>query len=120
MDKDLKPESATRDQLDRILQYPPTQLLTQAEKDLIWRFRYHLTREKRALVKFLKSVTWSDRAEARQATDILLPTWIKIDVDDALELLGPSFTDSKVRSYAVAQLANADDDVSPLRLISSY
>lgn len=49
--------------------------------------------------------------EARQAVD-LLPSWADIDVEDALELLGPSFTNSDVRTYAVNQLKKADDDVS--------
>ena len=42
----------------------------------------------------------------------LLPQWTEIDTDDALELLGPSTVDSRVRAYAVKQLSRADDDVS--------
>ena len=37
-----------------------------------------------------------------------LPT----EVDDALELLGPGTVDSRVRNFAVKQLAKAEDDVS--------
>ncbi|KAG0299039.1 Phosphatidylinositol (PI) 3-kinase [Linnemannia gamsii] len=62
-----------------------------------------------ALTKFLKSVVWSDPAEAKQAVD-LLPAWVDIDVDDALELLGSSFENREVRSYAVTQLRSANDD----------
>ncbi|KAF9977181.1 Phosphatidylinositol (PI) 3-kinase [Actinomortierella ambigua] len=62
-----------------------------------------------ALTKFLKSVVWSDHAEAKQAVD-LLPAWVDIDVDDALELLGSSFENREVRSYAVGQLWRANDD----------
>jgi phosphatidylinositol 3-kinase len=82
------------------------------EKDLIWKFRFYLTRDKRGLTKFLKSVTWKDSNEVKQAVEILLPMWADIDTDDALELLGPSTADSRVRRYAVKQLNRAKDDVS--------
>ncbi|KAG0094700.1 Phosphatidylinositol (PI) 3-kinase [Podila epicladia] len=65
--------------------------------------------ELNALTKFLKSVVWSDPAEAKQAVD-LLPDWVNIDVDDALELLGSAFENREVRSYAVGQLRSANDD----------
>lgn len=63
-----------------------------------------------ALTKFLKCVLWSDPTEVRQAVDIL-PLWVDIDVDDALELLGKEFENRSVRTYAVDQLRKADDDV---------
>jgi len=48
----------------------------------------------------------------KQAVEELLPMWTEIDIDDALELLGPSTVDSRVRAFAVKQLSRADDDVS--------
>jgi Phosphoinositide 3-kinase family, accessory domain (PIK domain) len=36
-----------------------------------------------------------------------------VDVDDALELLGPSFRNQAVRAYAVERLRKADDEVPP-------
>ncbi|OJJ48347.1 hypothetical protein ASPZODRAFT_62644 [Penicilliopsis zonata CBS 506.65] len=116
MDRDLKPNPKNRDELNLILSYEPTQDLTAEEKDLIWRFRYYLTREKRALTKFVKSVNWRDVGEARQAVDIL-PKWTEIDVDDALELLGPTFDNAAVRSYAVERLRKADDEELLLYLL---
>ncbi|KAG9068660.1 Phosphatidylinositol (PI) 3-kinase [Linnemannia hyalina] len=109
LDRQLKPNPKIRDELAQILRYPPSHSLTGEEKDLLWKFRYYLTRDKRALTKFLKSVVWSDPAEAKQAVD-LLPAWVDIDVDDALELLGSSFENREVRSYAVTQLRSANDD----------
>lgn len=79
---------------------------------MIWKFRFYLTRDKRGLTKFLKSVTWRDPSEVKQAVEELLPQWTEIDIDDALELLGPSTVDSRVRAYAVKQLSRADDEVS--------
>ncbi|KAL4734019.1 kinase-like domain-containing protein [Aspergillus similis] len=116
MDRDLKPNPKIRDDLNIIMSYEPTQDLTAEEKDLVWRFRYYLTREKKALTKFVKSVNWRDVGEAHQAVEIL-PKWTDIDVDDALELLGPTFDNAAVRSYAVERLRKADDDELLLYLL---
>ncbi|KAG0301860.1 Phosphatidylinositol (PI) 3-kinase [Dissophora globulifera] len=109
LDRELKPNPKIRDELAQILRYPPSHSLTAEEKNLLWKFRFYLTRDKRALTKFLKSVVWSDPIEAKQAVD-LLPAWVDVDVDDALELLGSSFENREVRSYAVTQLRSANDD----------
>ncbi|CCJ29853.1 unnamed protein product [Pneumocystis jirovecii] len=109
LDKELKPNANIRDQLNIIMEFPPTQILTSEEKNLIWKFRYYLTRDKRALAKFLKAVIWTNIIEAKQAHD-LLGLWTEIDIDDALELLGPEFKDNIVRGYAVNRLKKADDN----------
>ncbi|KAF2456310.1 phosphatidylinositol 3-kinase-like protein [Lineolata rhizophorae] len=109
LDRDLKPNAKIRDDLNLIMSYGPTQELTPEEKDLVWKFRHHLTRDKRALTKFVKSVAWSDPAEARQAVQ-LLPKWTEIEVADALELLGPTFDNPAVRAYAVDRLRKSDDE----------
>ena len=116
LDRDLKPNAKIRDELNTIMSYGPTQELNAEEKDLIWRFRHHLTRDKRALTKFVKSVSWQDQGEARQAVQ-LLPKWTEIDVDDALELLGPTFDNPAVRAYAVDRLQESDDDELLLYLL---
>ncbi|KAJ9155152.1 Phosphatidylinositol 3-kinase VPS34 [Pleurostoma richardsiae] len=108
LDKDLKPNAKVRDELNVIISYSPTHVLSPEEKDLIWKFRYHLTREKRALTKFAKSVNWQDHLESKQAVQVL-SRWSEIDVDDALELLGPTFDNPAVRAYAVERLRKADD-----------
>ena len=101
----------------KILNYAPSQPLTSEEKDQIWKFRFYLSRDKRGLTKFLKSVTWRDQSEVKQAVEELLPQWAEIDIDDALELLGPGTVDSRVRAYAVKQLNRADDDELLLYLL---
>jgi phosphatidylinositol 3-kinase len=116
MDRDLKPNAKIRDELNLIMAYGPLQELNDDERDLIWKFRHHLTRDKRALTKFVKSVAWSDQAEARQAGS-MLSKWTTIDVDDALELLGPGFNNPAVRSYAVDRLKKSDDDELLLYLL---
>jgi len=116
LDRDLKPNAKIRDELNTIMSYGPTQELNAEEKDLVWKFRHHLTRDKRALTKFVKSVAWQDQSEARQAVQ-LLPKWTEIDVDDALELLGPTFDNPAVRAYAVDCLRESDDDELLLYLL---
>jgi hypothetical protein len=59
-------------------------------------------------------VTWKDASEVKQAVEVLLPMWTEVGTADALELLGPSTSDYRVRSFAVRQLKRADDDVSGL------
>ncbi|KAJ7031542.1 atypical/PIKK/PI3K protein kinase [Mycena alexandri] len=108
-DRELKPNAKIRDELGaRNSNYAPSQPLNSEEKDLIWKFRFYL---------FLKSVTWRDSSEVKQAVEELLPQWTEIDTDDALELLGPGTVDSRVRAFAVRQLSRADDDELRLYLL---
>jgi phosphatidylinositol 3-kinase len=116
LDKDLKPNAKVRDELNQIIAYSPTHVLSPEETDLVWKFRYHLTRDKRALTKFVKSVNWTDQSETKQAIQVL-GRWAEIDIDDALELLGPSFDSPGVRSYAVERLRKADDEELLLYLL---
>ncbi|XP_054316448.2 phosphatidylinositol 3-kinase catalytic subunit type 3 isoform X1 [Pongo pygmaeus] len=108
-DHDLKPNAATRDQLNIIVSYPPTKQLTYEEQDLVWKFRYYLTNQERALTKFLKCVNWDLPQEAKQALE-LLGKWKPMDVEDSLELLSSHYTNPTVRRYAVARLRQADDE----------
>ncbi|OAV94835.1 hypothetical protein PTTG_00753 [Puccinia triticina 1-1 BBBD Race 1] len=119
LDRELRPEKSVRDVLNNILSYPPTRALTRDERDLVWRFRFYLSHDKRALTKFLKSVVWSDKGEVSQAIGNLLPIWSVISLDDALELLGPSedYREPRVKQFAVQQLARAEDDELVLYLL---
>ncbi|KAL1409698.1 Phosphatidylinositol (PI) 3-kinase [Vanrija albida] len=116
--RDLKPGPVDRDRLNEIFSMPPTTELSSNDKDLLWKFRFSLFRSPRSLTKFLKCVTWSDPVEATQATEKLLPLWGQdVGMDDALELLGPGFTDRRVRAFAVQRLQRADDDEILLYLL---
>lgn len=107
-DRDEKPNAKLRDELNAILAYGPTQDLSSQEKDVVWTFRHHLSKDKRALTKVVKATDWNAPLEARQAVE-LIPKWAEIDVDAALELLGPTFDNKVVRGYAVDRLRQADD-----------
>ncbi|ELU04838.1 hypothetical protein CAPTEDRAFT_155274 [Capitella teleta] len=112
----LKPNAATRDLLNMIVSYSPTKTLTSEEKDLIWKFRFYLSNQKKALPKFLRSVNWNMAHEEKQALE-LLTRWSPMNVEDSLELLAPSFTHPAVRSYAVARLQQASDQDLMLYLL---
>ena len=108
-DRDLKPNSQIRDLLNTIVAYPPTKVMTAEEQDLIWKFRFYLMNQKKALTKFLKCVKWDSQSEAKQAIDLLFK-WELMDIEDALELLSPQFTHPTVRKYAVSRLKNAPNE----------
>ncbi|XP_062590997.1 phosphatidylinositol 3-kinase catalytic subunit type 3-like [Saccostrea cucullata] len=107
-DRDMKPDAKTRNLLNEIVRYPPTKTLTSEEEDLVWKFRFYLCNQKKALTKFLKCVNWKLPQESRQGIE-LLTRWSPMDVEDALELLSPAFTHPSVRKYAVSRLRQADD-----------
>ena len=92
-----------------LVKYPPTKVLLGDDRDLLWRFRYHLARDKKALTKFLKAVDWAESDQVKQAI-ALLPIWEPSDIDDALELLSSQFSEPAVRRYAVSRLERAGDD----------
>lgn len=105
----LRPNTQEKAELERIIRYSPTKILTREEKELIWRYRYALTHEGKALTKFLKCVDWADAEEAAQASK-LMRQWAGIDVGDALEMLSPVFPIEAVRSHAVEFLRILPDD----------
>ncbi|KAL6644171.1 hypothetical protein ACP70R_015779 [Stipagrostis hirtigluma subsp. patula] len=109
IDRDLKPSSDERKLLQTIIKFPPTRPLREVEKQLMWKFRFSLMSEKKALTKFVRSVDWSDFQEAKQAVK-LIGKWETVDMADALELLSPEFEREEVRAYAVSILERADDE----------
>ena len=82
-------------------------------QDLLWRFRFSLVDNRRALTKFLLAVDWTVESEQVQAAE-LLEQWRRrspIEVTDALKLLGKhvAFQTNLVRAYAIDTLAEAPD-----------
>ncbi|XP_034102429.1 phosphatidylinositol 3-kinase catalytic subunit type 3 [Drosophila albomicans] len=109
-DRDAKPTALIRDQLHNIVyRCPPTYSLNSDEQDLVWKFRFYLSSHKKALTKFLKCINWNLNDEVTQAL-WMLANWAPMDVEDALELLSPSFTHAEVRKYAISRLAQAPDE----------
>ena len=89
--------------------------------DLLWRFRFSLVDNRRALTKFLLAVDWTVESEVVQAAE-LLEQWRKrspIEVTDALKLLGKqvAYQTNLVRAYAIDTLAVAPDEELSLYLL---
>ncbi|KMQ95992.1 phosphatidylinositol 3-kinase catalytic subunit type 3 [Lasius niger] len=114
--RELKPTSTVRDALNTILGYPSTTALSTEEQDLIWKYRFYLSSQKKALTKFVKCVNWKVAGEERQALE-MLALWAPPDSEDALELLGPAFTHPAIRRYAISRLNQAPDDDLMLYLL---
>ena len=79
---------------------PTCRPLSSDDRLLLWRFRWALKDEKRALTKVLLSVDWGDVQEAQQGIE-LLSHWAAIDVADALELLSPLFLNTEVNPHGL-------------------
>lgn len=105
LDRDIKPSPQLRDDLLRILAKPTSIELSDFEKNLIWKFRYYLSRnnvgqssENRAapsfLPKFLKSINWDNDSELTHVFEEIIPQYWsinKLQIGDALELLDNYF-----------------------------
>lgn len=116
IDKRIKPTIKKRDYLKHIIEYPPGRQLTAHEKGSIWKYRYYLMNNKKALTKLLQSTNMTEESERAEVLE-LMNTWSEIDIEDAIELLGPSFTNISVRSYAVKRLKKASDQELELYLL---
>ncbi|PWN29560.1 phosphatidylinositol 3-kinase [Jaminaea rosea] len=124
--RNLKPDKKARDEIEAILASPPTKELSDKESDLLWTYRFYLTKTPRGLTKFLKAVSWNDQVESRMAVDQVLPLWAgeagtlgAVGIGDVLELLGPScrMMHKAVRRWAVDRLAERDDEELGLYLL---
>ena len=70
VDPALKPDRTQRDRLAAIID-SPSHHPTREEKDLLWRFRFSLVDNRRALTKFLLAVDWTVDSEVVQAAELL-------------------------------------------------
>ena len=63
VDASAKPNKAEKERLDKIINSVGGHNLTVQELDLLHRFRYALTENRKGLIKFLYSVNWEDEVE---------------------------------------------------------
>ena len=119
-DPNAKPNLEQKAMLDRIVNSSGRKLAS-ADKDLLYRFRYALTENKKALTKVLLSIDWDMESE-RAEVPTLLSLWkakAPIDVADALKLLcnEREFQNAMIRQYAVDVLRTASDEELHLFLL---
>ena len=46
-------------------------MLTPEQKDLVWKFRFYLKQDRRALNKFLKGINWDKEAQVEEALSLI-------------------------------------------------
>ncbi|KAE9398432.1 hypothetical protein BT96DRAFT_994923 [Gymnopus androsaceus JB14] len=83
-DRELKPNAKDRIKIGvEILNYTPSQLLSPEEKDLIWKFRFHLARDKRGLNQISSKPLRGETLQKLNKPLKSWPQWTEIDTDDA-------------------------------------
>ena len=113
LDTSVKPSLEDKGKIEKILNAAGTHMVFE-EMDLLYRYRYFLTENKKALLKFLLSVDWTVESEVAEVP-VLLAQWKRkapLDISDALRLLGKekAFQALIVRHYAVETLQTATDE----------
>jgi hypothetical protein len=113
-DSTVKPNKEEKIRIDKIISSVNQTTMLSNDMDFLYRFRYSLTENKKALIKFLYCLNWDDDNEINELP-ILLALWKErspIDVADALKLLSKdkSFEHPIVREYAVDILRSASDE----------
>lgn len=87
-DSTIKPNKEEKYIIDRVIQSASNQMSTE-DMNFLYRFRYSLTENKKALIKFLYTINWDEESEVEELP-LLLNLWksrSSIDVADALKLL---------------------------------
>jgi phosphatidylinositol 3-kinase len=110
VDPNLKPSRGELVKLQMALSASSLDLRMPADvAELLWKFRYFLCSNRKALVRFLASVDWDEEDEVAEVR-ALLTQWAAVEVEDAIRLLSPDFPNTVVREFAVAGLARATDE----------
>ena len=97
------------ERVDKIAKgYLPVKDLTEADKRLLWRYRKRLPRFSRGLLPLFHATRWDVEAHVRQVLE-LVPTWVDLETEDALELLGSNYSVVPIRNLAIRSLEKISD-----------
>nr|UCK81539.1 phosphatidylinositol 4,5-bisphosphate 3-kinase catalytic subunit alpha isoform [Arenicola marina] len=88
------------EQLSEIIRRDPLAEISEQEKDLLWRKRHQCLQMPESLPKLLAAMKWNCREDVAQLY-LLLTQWPTVLPEAALQLLYCTFTDLKVRQFAV-------------------
>ncbi|KAK7093438.1 phosphatidylinositol 4,5-bisphosphate 3-kinase catalytic subunit alpha isoform-like [Littorina saxatilis] len=89
--------------LQEIVSKDPLSDMSEQEKELLWIMREECLKMPLSLPKLLQAIKWSDRENVAQLYQ-LLSRWPVVAPEVALELLDCSYSDLRVRAYAVSCL----------------
>ena len=79
--------------------------LSPHDRRLLWKHRVTLRDKKKALLKLLKCVQWDKERHVKQLLE-LVPQWVDVGAEDALEMLGASYMYGPIRALAVRSIAS--------------
>lgn len=88
------------EQLMEIIGRDPLFEISEQEKELLWKRRDYCLHQPNSLPKLLSAIKWNDRENVSQLY-MLLKQWPTVTPEVALQLLDCSFTDLKIRQFAV-------------------
>ncbi|ESO91490.1 hypothetical protein LOTGIDRAFT_205708 [Lottia gigantea] len=91
------------DMLEEIISRDPLADILEQDKELLWKRREYCLTIPNSLPKLLLAVKWYDRKDVAQLY-LLLKRWPQVSPEVGLELLDCSFSDLKVREFAVSCL----------------
>ncbi|XP_045163414.2 phosphatidylinositol 4,5-bisphosphate 3-kinase catalytic subunit alpha isoform-like [Mercenaria mercenaria] len=97
-------------QLMEIISRDPLYEISEQEKELLWKRRDYCLHQPNSLPKLLSAIKWNERENVAQLY-MLLKQWPTVTPEVALQLLDCSFTDLKIRQFAVhcLEIGMADD-----------
>lgn len=98
-----------QERLTKIISKDPLARISKKEKSLLWKYRFFIKKDAKALPKFLRAIPWNKYEYVAQA-HALLKVWERPSAEDALELLDSQFADHHVRAYAVECLDKLSDE----------
>ncbi|KAL4221541.1 Phosphatidylinositol 4 [Mactra antiquata] len=87
-------------QLMDIISRDPLSEISEQEKELLWKRRDYCLHQPNSLPKLLSAIKWNDRENVAQLY-MLIKQWPTVTPEVALQLLDCSFTDLKIRQFAV-------------------
>ncbi|XP_065178142.1 phosphatidylinositol 4,5-bisphosphate 3-kinase catalytic subunit gamma isoform-like [Sycon ciliatum] len=108
-----EPPPGSIEQLEKVTSSSTFVEMSDEEKKLVFHHREFLSKNPKALVKFLGSIDWADLQQVQEAHR-LIAKWTKISPEDALELLDFQFADKVVRTVAVSCL----ESLSNMQLVA--
>jgi phosphatidylinositol 3-kinase len=113
IDATAKPNKREKECMDKIINSVSSQMTTD-DIDILYKFRYTLTENKKAIIKFMYSINWDEESEVAELP-VLFNLWTQnapVDIEDALKLLSKDkcFEHHYVREYAVTVLKSATDE----------
>jgi hypothetical protein len=86
----LTPTQPERRELSNILKFLPTHKLDPYQKHLVFKCRYSLRKDPKALCVFLRCVDWAEEDAAEEGV-ALMREWAPVGISEALELLSARF-----------------------------